>query len=80
VLDDLKDAMVIPSEAIIPQMNGEKVFLCKVGKAKSTIILTGLRTDREVQVTNGLNPGDTVIITGLLQLREDMPVKTRISR
>jgi len=80
VLDDLKDAMVIPSEAIIPQLNGEKVFICKEGKAKSRIIQTGLRTEREVQVIDGLNKGDTVIITGLLQLREDMPVKIRSSR
>ncbi len=80
VLDHLKDAMVIPSEAIIPQMDGEKVFLCKEGKAKSRIILTGIRTEREVQVTNGLSKGDTVITTGLLQLREDIPVKTRSSR
>jgi membrane fusion protein (multidrug efflux system) len=80
VLDDLKDALVIPSEAIIPQMNGEKVFTCRDGKAKSQIIRTGIRTDREVQVIEGLNPGDTVITTGLLQLREEMPVKIRFSR
>jgi membrane fusion protein (multidrug efflux system) len=67
--------MVIPSEAIIPQMGGEKVFVCRNGKAKSQLIKTGIRTDREVQVTEGLNPGDTVITTGLLQLREDAEVK-----
>jgi len=80
VLDHLKDAMVIPSEAIIPMMNGEKVFICKEGKAKSQIIQTGIRTEREVQVIEGLHLGDTVIVTGLLQLREDMPVKARLPR
>ncbi|MEI6455731.1 MAG: efflux RND transporter periplasmic adaptor subunit [bacterium] len=80
VLDDLKEALVIPSEAIIPIMGGEKVFICKDGKAKSRIVTTGIRTEREVQVINGLNPADTVIITALLQLREDMPVNIRISR
>jgi len=80
VLDALKEAIVIPSEAIIPQLNGEKVFLCMEGKTKSRIILTGIRTEREVQVIEGLSKGDTVIITGLLQLREDMPVKIRSSR
>jgi membrane fusion protein (multidrug efflux system) len=74
-LDNFPDAMVIPSEAIIPQMGGEKVFVCRNGKAKSQLIKTGIRTDREVQVTEGLNPGDTVITTGLLQLREDAEVK-----
>jgi len=80
VLDRLDAAMVIPSEAIIPQMSGEKVFLCREGKANSCLIKTGIRTEREVQVVDGLKPGDTVIITGLLQLREKMPVKIRMSR
>jgi len=80
VLDDLKDAMVIPSEAIIPMMNGEKVLVCKEGKATTRIVQTGIRTEREVQVVSGLQRGDTVITTGLLQLREDMPVKIRFSR
>ena len=77
-LDNIRDALVIPSEAIIPMMNGEKVFVCRNGKASSRIIRTGIRTEREVQVTEGLTPGDTLIITGLLQLREDADVKIRL--
>lgn len=78
LLDDLKDAIVIPSEAIIPQLSGEKVYLCRGGKAKSMILQTGIRTEREVQVIKGLEPGDTLILSGLLQLREEMPVKPNI--
>lgn len=80
VLDKIQDALVIPSEAIIPVMNGEKVFLCKNGRAASQIIQTGIRTEREVEVTNGLKPGDTLITTGLLQLREDIGVKIRLPK
>ncbi len=80
VLDNIPDALVIPSEAIIPQMNGEKVFICRNGKAKSMIIDTGIRTEREVEVTRGLQPGDTLIATGLLQLREDAEVKIRFQK
>jgi membrane fusion protein (multidrug efflux system) len=78
LLDNIPDALVIPSEAIIPQMNGEKVFVCREGKARSQIIVTGIRTEREVEVTSGLKPGDTLITTGLLQLREDAGVKIRL--
>jgi membrane fusion protein (multidrug efflux system) len=78
LLDNIPDALVIPSEAIIPQMNGEKVFVCRDGKARSQIIETGIRTEREVEVTSGLKPGDTLITTGLLQLREDAGVKIRL--
>ena len=80
VLDKIPDALVIPSEAIIPQMNGEKVFVCRNGKATSQIIGTGIRTERDVEVTSGLKPGDTIITTGLLQLREDASVKIRLPK
>ena len=80
ILDNIQNALVIPSEAVIPQMNGEKVFICKNGKAASMIINTGIRTERDVEVTDGLNPGDTLITTGLLQLREDVAVKIRLPK
>jgi len=80
VLDDIPDALAIPSEAVIPVMNGEKVFVCRGGRAKSQAIRTGIRTERQVQVIEGLNAGDTLIVTGLMQLREDMPVKPRIAQ
>jgi membrane fusion protein (multidrug efflux system) len=78
LLEHLTDAIVIPSEAIVPQMNGEKVFVSRGGKAVSQIIRTGFRTEREVQITAGLSVGDTLITTGLLQLREEMPVIIRL--
>jgi len=80
VLDNIQNALCIPSEAIIPTMNGEKVFLCRNGKAVSQVIQTGIRTEREVEVTAGLTPGDTLITTGLLQLREDAAVKIRLPK
>lgn len=80
VLDNIQNAMVIPSEAIIPMMNGEKIFVCRNGKASSQIIQTGIRTEREVEVTEGLKPGDTLITTGLLQLREGAGVKIRLPK
>lgn len=80
VLDRISDALVIPSESIIPQLNSEKVFVSAMGKASSREIITGIRTEREVQVISGLKAGDTIITTGLLQLRENMPVKPRLIR
>ncbi len=74
ILEKLPDALMIPSEAIIPTINGEKVFVCKEGKARSVMITTGIRTEREVQVLNGLAANDSLITSGLLQLREEMPV------
>ncbi|MEO7081652.1 MAG: hypothetical protein ABIY71_08995, partial [Flavobacteriales bacterium] len=68
-------ALMIPTEALVPDIEGQKVLLMKGGKAVAARVHTGIRTDREVQLTEGVQEGDTVITTGLLQLREGMEVK-----
>jgi len=66
---EIKDALAIPSEAIIPEMGKSIVYKYDNGQAKATEIIAGIRTESHVQVLEGLNPGDTVIITGVMQLR-----------
>ena len=43
-------------------------------------ITTGLRTESAVEVLSGLQPGDTVITTGLLQLRDSVRVDVKVGR
>lgn len=74
IINTYENALQIPSEAIIPQMDGEMVFVYKNGKALFSPIKTGIRTENRVAVLEGLNPGDTLITTGVLQLRTGMPV------
>ena len=62
-------ALMIPSEAIVPQGRKKQIFLFKNGKALTSDILTGVRDSANVQVLSGLNQGDTVITTGVLFLR-----------
>ena len=71
---EIKDALTVPSEAIIPEMGRSIVYLYKDGEAKSAEIISGLRTEKEVQILEGLQPGDTVITTGVMQLRNNMKV------
>jgi membrane fusion protein (multidrug efflux system) len=68
------NAIAIPSEALIPEMDGAKVFLYKSGKAIPVNVTIGIRTEVDVQITQGLNAGDTLITSGVLQLRYGMPV------
>lgn len=72
--DEIPDALAIPSEAIVPEMGKDKVFLYKSGKAQPVDIQTGIRTEAEVQVLEGLQIGDTIITSGTLQLRTGLPV------
>ena len=71
---EIKDAIAIPSEAVVPEMGKDKVFLYKAGKAQPVDLKLGLRTEDRVQVLKGLNVGDTLITSGTLQLRTDLPV------
>ena len=71
---EYKDALAIPSQAIVPEMGKDKVFVYRSGKAEPTEIITGIRTDAQVQVVKGLATGDTVIISGTQQLRTGMDV------
>ena len=72
--DEIQDALAVPSEAIVPEMGKDKIFLYKSGKAQPVEITTGIRTEAEVQVLQGLQAGDTIITSGTLQLRTGLPV------
>lgn len=65
------DAILIPTQAIIPQARGKKVYLYNNGKAKFVDVTTGLRDSANVQITSGLKVGDTVLITGLLAVKPE---------
>jgi membrane fusion protein (multidrug efflux system) len=67
-------AAMVPSEAVMPDFNGEKVFLYKSGKAMEQIIETGLRTESRVEIISGLKYGDTLISSGIIQLKNNLPV------
>ena len=71
---DIKDALAIPSEALIPEMGKNIVYLYKSGVAEPAEIILGLRTESQVQVLKGLSEGDTVITSGVMQLRTGMKV------
>ncbi len=74
VLHEIQGALMVPTYSIIPELKGQKIFLCKNGKAFSQSVEIGIRTDTRVQITNGLAPNDTLIISGILQLKDDSPV------
>lgn len=75
VLSSKPRALLVPTEAVIPELTGPKVFLVKGGKSVPQKVELGLRGDREVEVTRGLAVGDTLITTGILQVKPGGDVK-----
>ena len=70
-------AITVPNEAIIPDENGHKVYLVKSGKATPRSVDVGIRGEFDMEITKGLSPGDTLITTGILQVKPDGPVEIR---
>lgn len=71
---EVEDAIAIPSEAIVPEMGKNKVFIYRSGVAQPVDVEIGIRTNAEVQILRGLAAGDTILTSGTLQLRRGMPV------
>jgi membrane fusion protein (multidrug efflux system) len=74
-LSQVENAILIPSEAIVPELGRVFVFVARSGKAQRIVVETGVRTGTMIQITSGLTPGDTLLTTGILQLRQDLPVR-----
>ena len=73
----LNDALLIPTEAIVPDIQGEKIFLFKNGLAIPRLVTIGIRTEDQIQLLSGVNIGDTVIVSGMIQLRPNFQVKLK---
>lgn len=75
ILDEIDDAIMVPTIAIIPVLNGQKVYLVRDGIVEESTIQTGIRTSDKVQIVEGVSRGDVVLTTGLLQVRPGMEVE-----
>lgn len=75
ILERINDALMVPTEALIPELQGQKVFVYKSGLAQPQLVETGIRNETKVQITSGLSSADTLIASGTLQLRPGLPVR-----
>lgn len=75
ILDSKENALLVPTQAVIPDQTGQKVFVARHGQAVEVPIETGTRTNLRIEVLSGLHPGDTVVTTGILQMRNGLPVQ-----
>lgn len=74
VLREINNAIVVPSISTIAEMGRDLAFVYKNGKARQVEIRKGLRTASSVQILQGLQSGDTLLTTGVMQLRDGLDV------
>ena len=74
-LGQTSDALQVPTEAVIPEATGYSVYTVQKGKMVPKKVKIGVRSDRLIQITDGLAVGDSVIRTGILQVKPGDAVK-----
>ena len=71
----IPNALMIPTQSVIPQERNKKVIVARDGKATFATIETGTRRTKDIQVLTGLKAGDTIVTTGILFLKPNADVK-----
>jgi len=69
------NAMLVPTQAIIPTARNKQVILLHKDSVVFTVVETGIRDSAFVQVIKGLNVGDTIITSGIMAIRPNSKVK-----
>jgi membrane fusion protein, multidrug efflux system len=69
-MSERKDALMVPSQALIPQDDKMLLVVARQGKAKFINVQTGLRKATFVEIKNVLQPGDTVVTSGILFVKD----------
>jgi membrane fusion protein (multidrug efflux system) len=77
-LNNISNAILIPTQSVIPVLMGKKVYISSNGKAKEVMVETDTRTDKSVLISSGLSVGDTVLTTGIMSLKNDTPLEVKI--
>jgi RND family efflux transporter, MFP subunit len=77
MIDQKRQGIRVPSNAIIPDALSSQLVVVHKNKAVFTSVETGTRDARFVEITKGLNQGDSVIISGMLFVRPNSPVKVK---
>lgn len=74
-LTQINDALLIPTQCVIPEARNKKVVVVRDGKAQFANIITGVRTESKIQVTDGVQVGDTLVATAIMGIRPGMDIK-----
>ncbi|MES2064118.1 MAG: efflux RND transporter periplasmic adaptor subunit [Bacteroidota bacterium] len=74
-LDQIPKTIMVPTECVIPDLKSSKVYIYKNGIAIAKDVKTDLRTDTKIQIIDGLKAGDSLVVSGLIQIRPKSPLK-----
>jgi membrane fusion protein (multidrug efflux system) len=68
-LNENKNALMVPTQAIIPRERDKQLIVARDGRAQFIKVKTRIRQESMIEVTEGIQPGDTVVTTGILFIK-----------
>jgi membrane fusion protein (multidrug efflux system) len=74
-LTDATKAKMVPTQCIVPTLKGQKIYLYKGEQAIETPVSIGVRNEQFIQITEGVEIGDTVLTTGIQGIKKDSKIK-----
>lgn len=72
---DEREVLAIPREAVVGSLQEAKVYVIENGKALLRSIQTGNVFGEHVQVRSGLNAGETIVVSGQINLEDGMEIQ-----
>jgi hypothetical protein len=64
----------VPAASVIARGQMETVFVAANGQAHLRIVRTGKRSDDQLELLAGIDPGESIITEGAEQLRDGQPI------
>ncbi len=79
-LKTIPSTILIPTQSLIPELSGQSVYISVQGMARKISVETGMRFDSTVEIVKGIHAGDTILTSGMMQVRPKMPLKINITQ
>lgn len=77
-IEAVKDALLVPTQAVVPEIDDQTIYVYENGVAKRKKITLGNRSKDSVNVIEGIAAGDTIITTGLLKIKDGVQVDVQL--
>lgn len=64
VLEEHANAVTVPEQSVVLRPAGEVVYVVEAGKARQRVVQVGINQGGRVEITAGLQAGETVVVDG----------------
>ncbi|NNM73472.1 efflux RND transporter periplasmic adaptor subunit [Enterovirga aerilata] len=75
VTDIRESAVVVPESAVVPDGSAKAVYVVEGDKARLVRVRLGKRLPGRAEIAEGLKPGQRIVTTGQMRLRDGSPIE-----